>query len=100
MWKTEGDQILYGPFDNFCMTGIDERELIDKIERLYIFFFFFFQGIRKKSELLSPFGHGHVAATDGRIDDLMSASVLREDEITAELGRFPYLNFDKYGIRH
>jgi hypothetical protein len=98
MWKTEGDQFLYGPFDYFRFEDLNEDQLTSYC--MYAYREFNNQSflLEERYQELKPLFEGHIISTIGEFTDVVERGIVDIDEIFKQIQELSYLNLDKYGL--
>ena len=98
MWKTEGDQMLYGPNGYFHFAANNEKELYSFIMENYANREVDTLKLNDKYTRLKPYFKGHIECTLDPNTQGME-SMLNFDEIAKDFKELYYLEPKKYGLQ-
>lgn len=98
MWKTEGDQLLYGPFDYFRFRDLNEDQLTSYCIESLSRFKPQQQLLQERYDDLKPVFEGHVICTLGEFTDVVERGLINLDEVETTIQQLTYLNLDKYEL--
>ncbi len=98
MWKTEGDQILYGPYAYFNFRHLNTGELVDHLKCSYINYNKQAVFIEKRYEELSPMFDAHIRCTKEDVEDVIDRGILTTEYISKWIQGLKYIDLDKYGL--
>ena len=98
MWKTEGDQMLYGPNGYFHFAANNEKELYSFIMENYNSRDVDRLKLIDKYNRLKPYFKGHIECTLDPNTEGME-SMLNFDEIAKDFKELYYLEPKKYGLQ-
>ena len=96
MWKTEGNQIFYGPYSNFQFTDKDNVRkdninfTLNRLEEATV-------KAKTSYDKLKPYFTGHLDCVFNDVNDVIQNNVLSLD-INDAKSRFKYIDFSKYGV--
>lgn len=98
MWKTEGDQFFYGPFDYFRFRDLNTDQLtmycIDSYRKSEAQT----NLLKSRYEDLKPLFEGHVVCTLGEFSDAVERGLVDIGEVDKRLQELTYLDLGKYGL--
>ena len=98
MWKTEGDQILYGPYDYFNFRHLNTGELVDYLKSSYINYNKQAAFLEKRYEELSPMFDAHIRCTKENVEDVIDRGILTTEYISKCVQELNYIDLNKYGL--
>lgn len=97
MWKTEGNQLFYGPFSNFHSAD-PESTFVDQINYTLQNLDQATKVITERSLALKKYFTGHLDCVFEDINDPVQDGLMSFELTEKVRKRFSYINFEKYGF--
>ena len=98
MWKTEGDQILYGPYDYFNFRHLNTGQLVDYLKNSYINYNKQAAFLQKRYEELAPMFDAHIRCTKEDVKDVIERGILTPEYISRCVQELSYIDLNRYGL--
>lgn len=98
MWKTEGDQILYGPYDYFNFRHLNTGQLVDYLKSSYINYNKQAAFLDKRYEDLAPMFDAHIRCTKEDVKDVIERGILTPEYISRCVQELSYIDLNRYGL--
>ena len=98
MWKTEGDQILYGPYDYFNFRHLNTGQLVDYLKSSYINYNKQASVLEQRYEELSPMFDAHIRCTKEPVEDVIERGILTPAYISKCVQQLSYIDLNYYGL--
>jgi hypothetical protein len=98
MWKTEGDQLMYGPFDYFRFEDLNEEQLTLYCKDTLTRYSPQRALLDERYNDLQPLFEGHIVCTLGEFTDVVDRGLVNIDEVERTVSTLDYLNIERYGL--
>lgn len=98
MWKTEGDQLIYGPFDYCYLRSIQTEPFVNWCRDSYIRANEQRTILENNYRLLKPLFYGHIQHIVEDTPDVFERGLMKVEDIKEQIKELDYLNLANYGL--
>ena len=98
MWKTEGDQLLYGPFDYFYFRSIKKKPFIEWCKDTLVRANEQKTLLENNYDALKPLFYGHIQHIAEDLTDVIERGIIKVEDIEEQIQELDYLKLKQYEL--